>query len=634
MKNKITLGLFSLTLVGQLAYSAVPYHGKNYQFTQPNGDVITLTLTGNDYFAEQRTKSGRLVVYDNQLKGMAYAQVSQDGSQLISTGKLAVQSDNQLPMISTMSQQGLTAAAKGKLALKKRQAMLKVKGDTPLGNTLISTASSSTVTGSLKGLTVIIDFPDKSGSITKSQVEHFLNDLDYHEFGNFQSIRGYFRSVSGGKLDYTNVVTTYYTAKHKKSYYADSSLESSVRSQELIHEALDWLENQQGFDFSTLSTDSQGLIKGLNFFYAGDSDSSWARGLWPHMGGLSPRFCADGVCSNLYQISDMGSRLSIGTFAHESGHLIAGWPDLYDYDGSSLGSVASFGIMGYGSASQTSQLHPVPPVAPLRALAGWDSVTELNPAINANAPQGRLSATSGSNTDYKWSNPANPKEAFYIEAIHRSGQNTEQPDQGLAVWHVDPAGDNSNEWHPYIQMEHADALRDPENNRNYGDNKDLYHEYGEFTASLPNALTSKGTNSLWWNGNESGLNITDVSAPAETISFTVTPGDVTTPTTPTTPSDTVVYTGSLTEKGEKIEPDGNWFQYDGGTIKLALEGPSNTDFDLKIMKWDNQSSWVQVAASEASGSSESITYQAEQGYYYFSVKSYSGSGQYQLSVTK
>ncbi|MEI8634913.1 hypothetical protein P4S72_28460 [Vibrio sp. PP-XX7] len=62
----------------------------------------------------------------------------------------------------------------------------------------------------------------------------------------------------------------------------------------------------------------------------------------------------------------MGDSLSIGTFAHESGHLIADWPDLYDYDGTSLGSVASFGIMGYGSANDRSALHPVPPVAPLR----------------------------------------------------------------------------------------------------------------------------------------------------------------------------------------------------------------------------------------------------------------------------
>ncbi|MEI8634912.1 hypothetical protein P4S72_28455 [Vibrio sp. PP-XX7] len=152
------------------------------------------------------------------------------------------------------------------------------------------------------------------------------------------------------------------------------------------------------------------------------------------------------------------------------------------------------------------------------ALAGWETITELNPALNPNAPQGRLSETSGSNTGYKWSNPSNLKEAFYIEAIHRSGQNTEQPDEGLAIRHVDPSGDNSNEWHPYIQMEHADGRRDPENNRNYGDDGDLYAVYGEFSATLLNA-TSRGTNALWWDGRDSGLSISDISAPAQTISF-------------------------------------------------------------------------------------------------------------------
>ncbi|MEI8634914.1 hypothetical protein P4S72_28465 [Vibrio sp. PP-XX7] len=178
-----------------------------------------------------------------------------------------------------MKKQGLSPAAKAKLVEQKRKAMLHIDGDSPLA--MLSTAAKTTVTGNMKGLTVIIDFPDERGTITQTQVEHFLNDLNYTEFGNAQSIRGYFRSVSGGKLDYTNTVSPYYTAKHNKSYYADSSLESSVRSQELIHEALDWMENQQDFDFSTLTTDSHGLIKGLNFFYAGASNSLLAHGLWP-----------------------------------------------------------------------------------------------------------------------------------------------------------------------------------------------------------------------------------------------------------------------------------------------------------------------------------------------------------------
>ncbi|MEI8634915.1 hypothetical protein P4S72_28470 [Vibrio sp. PP-XX7] len=58
MKIKHSLGLLSLTLLSQYTFSAMPYHEHAYQYTQPNGEVITLTLNGNDYFAEQRTNSG------------------------------------------------------------------------------------------------------------------------------------------------------------------------------------------------------------------------------------------------------------------------------------------------------------------------------------------------------------------------------------------------------------------------------------------------------------------------------------------------------------------------------------------------------------------------------------------------
>ncbi|QTL37329.1 M6 family metalloprotease domain-containing protein [Pseudoalteromonas viridis] len=619
LQSLLAVGALS---VATLAQAAIPYNNTSYEFTQPNGKTITLFLQGNDYYAEQRTADGRLVIYDKALKGMAYAQVSADGRELVSTGQLV--GGLTTPRASTVGkpQAGLTDLAKAAQVEKMRAHMLGEQGG--LHTAMVDTSSPEEISGQVKGLTIIIDFPDERGTITKAQVERFLNDLNYNEFGNAQSVRGYFRSVSGDKLDYTNTVTQYYTAKKNKAYYADSSLSATVRSQELINEALQWLEYQQGFDFSQLTTNSSKQIRGLNIFYAGNSDSAWSKGLWPHMARLSPRFCADGVCTDRYQITDMRASLAIGTFVHESGHLITNWPDLYDYDGSSEGSVASFGVMGYGAIGTTNRYKPTPPVAHFRAIAGWDTVTELNPAINANAPSGRLSHTSDSGTSYKWTNPANSNEAFYIEAIHKSGQNSEQLDQGLAIWHVDSRGTNSNEWYPYIQMEHGDGNRDPEYKRNRGDGSDLFDVAGEFTQALPNAQTSRGTNALWWNGSDSGLRISDISDPAQTISFTL---DSATQPDPDT------YTGTLSDKQSAIEPNGSWFQYSGGTIGLTLSGPASADFDLKIEKWLN-GAWQQVAISESPSSTESINYSAGSGYYRFVVYSYSGAGSYTLRVSK
>ncbi|WP_243493281.1 M6 family metalloprotease domain-containing protein [Massilia violaceinigra] len=624
-----------LSLAALTSHAAIPYKGHSYEFRQPGGEMLKIRLDGNDYYAEQRTEDGSLVIYDHAKRGFCYAHVNATGDELVSSGVLATNA--KLRTFSTAQDKrepGLSTAAKARLAKQRYQKMhgrtLELAQKTTSAMMAPSAAATAAVTGQMRGLTVIIDFSDAPGTITKPQVESFLNDASYTGFGNAQSVRGYFLAASGNKLDYSNTVTRYYRAKRPKSYYTDNSLDVGPRAQELIVEALNWVKSSEGFDFSTLSRDSTGHILGLNFFYAGEADSPWSKGLWPHMGWIGEKFCSNGACTGNYQISDMGKQLAIGTFVHESGHLIMGWPDLYDYDGSSQGSVANFCVMGFGGVGYESQYRPTQPVGFLRYLAGWDTAIELNPAINRSAPTGRLSMAANGHSLYRWSNPANAAEAFYVEAIHKSEQNLYQPDQGLAVFHIDPTGTNDTEWKPYIQMEHADGKRDPENNVNQGDANDLYDGVATraFNASVPNALTSKGTNSLWWNGYASGFALSNISVPGKTVSF-----DLGT-ATPTPAAD--VYNGTLAEKGEAIHPS-PWFEYKGGTLGAVLSGPAGTDFDLRLEQWQNNGTtnlWVNVAESAGDASQEALTFKAPAGYYRIVISSYSGAGKYKLSVTK
>lgn len=629
--NRFKYTLLASLLGASQAFASLPYLDQPFDFRQPNGQTITVYVSGNDLVAEQRLASGELVMFDTALKGYTYARISSDGKRLQSTGALVTanvplavntpQQRQQLFAQHRLQQPGLSSTVKAAQVKARQQELGLLTPQLKASSQANTTALPPTV----KGLTVIIQFPDLAGTISKTQVEAFLNDENYNAFGNAQSVRGYFKEVSGGKVDYTNTVTRYYTAKRNKAYYTDNSQSSSVRSMELITEALNWLEKTEGFDFSTLTTNSSKQILGLNFFYAGESDSAWSKGLWPHMGGLSPQFCADGVCTSRYQITNMGTTMAIGTFVHESGHLLFGWPDLYDYDGSSEGSVASFCLMGYGAIGAQSKFKPTPPVGVLRNLAGWDTATELNPRLNSSAPSGRLSHTSGTHQLYKWSNPANTKEAFFIEAIDQQGQQQYQPDAGLAIWHVDPSGDNSNEWKPYIQMEHADGKRDPENKRNRSDATDLYdgNTTAEFNKNVPNALTSKGTNALWWNGSDSGLAISQIDTPASTIAFTVASAS----------SSGEQYSGSLTAGGQAIQPNNSYFQSTGAVIKASLTGPTNANFDLYLQKWQNNA-WANVAQSVSTTSKESLSYTAASGYYRVVIKATTGSGTYQLTLQK
>jgi subtilisin family serine protease len=99
---------------------------------------------------------------------------------------------------------------------------------------------------------------------------------------------------------------------------------------------------------------------------------------------------------------------------------------------------------------------------------------------------------------------------------------------------------------------------------------------------------------------------------------------------------TVTYTGSLSGTGAtQYQPNGSYYySANAGSHVGKLTGPTGTDFDLYLQRW-NGSSWVNVAAAESSTSTESITYSGAGGYYYrWRIYSYAGSGSYTFTLSK
>jgi hypothetical protein len=86
--------------------------------------------------------------------------------------------------------------------------------------------------------------------------------------------------------------------------------------------------------------------------------------------------------------------------------------------------------------------------------------------------------------------------------------------------------------------------------------------------------------------------------------------------------------GTLYSGGNATVPSSpGYVQGGAGTYQATLSGPSTADFDLHLFKW-NGASWVQVAKSDGSTSSESMNYNGTAGYYALQVRAYSGSGSY------
>ncbi len=88
------------------------------------------------------------------------------------------------------------------------------------------------------------------------------------------------------------------------------------------------------------------------------------------------------------------------------------------------------------------------------------------------------------------------------------------------------------------------------------------------------------------------------------------------------------YNGSLSYTGaEAYQPNGTYYYNYGGSQKGYLQGPSGTDFDLYLLKW-NGSGWSTVGQGTSPTSTESVNYSGTAGYYTWRIHSYSGSGSY------
>ena len=110
-------------------------------------------------------------------------------------------------------------------------------------------------------------------------------------------------------------------------------------------------------------------------------------------------------------------------------------------------------------------------------------------------------------------------EYFIIENRNKTGRDASLPDSGLAIWHIDELGDNSNEQmtktsHYECSLMQADGKNDLEKRVNNGDTNDLYDK----TINKRFSNTTM-PNSKWWDGTSSKLEIFDVGPAGKNVKF-------------------------------------------------------------------------------------------------------------------
>jgi len=534
-------GIFVVTLAS-IALCA-PHGGEIYELSQPNGSTVQVKVYGDEYYQYVETLDGYTVIRNPQSGWIEYAVTNEDDSEFVGTGVVyddKANTDPYHPVFEAFARKAAEANGKqGKLdnnkpfidkkkRLRKESARQKafdnmkqidprkyaaLTGDTSVqASQDISPAgdiSAAPVTGAVIGLTILIDFSDQPATISQSEIEKYCNQPGYTGFNNAGSVYDYFYDVSNGKLQYTNYVTAYYRAKNPKSYY-EGDCSSWGKSSELINEAVRNLD-AKGFDFRILSLTGS-RVRALNIFYAGNPSCGWSKGLWPHKSWWSGYTTNEGVTFGDYQMSNIGSSPSIYVFCHENGHMVCGYPDLYDYGGESSG-VGNFCLM----CGRPNDRKPVPPCGYLRSTTGWETVIDIT-----NDPAGTLRQhTANTNVSLKYTNPNNSKEFFMIESRLKTGRSEVLPAEGLLIWHVDEDGSNNNQEmtpasHYKVSLEQADGAFHLEKNNNSGDSND------SFRAGYKNQFDDyTSPSSRWWSGAVSGLSLTQISAVSGQMSFVV-----------------------------------------------------------------------------------------------------------------
>jgi M6 family metalloprotease-like protein len=500
---------------------SMPFFGKQFTFTQPDGTHLDVRGWGNQHHAVFETLDGYTIVENPATRFYEYATQSSDGKDLRPLGvrvgaidprRLGLRSrmrpkvtgNKVSPMVSNGLVRGRSRWEVRRLEAKARlQAMMTMRGVQP------APPQRPTV-GDFTGLCLLVQFPDVPGTIKREEVESFCNKKGYKGFGNKGSVYDYFKDVSAGKLRYTNIVAHYYTAQHPRAYYTDETVAQPIRTVELIKEALAWLQ-AKGFDFSKVTADSGNYVYATNVFYAGPRVNNWAKGLWPHSYHLTnPVTVAPGKTVYDYQITDMGNELTLGTFCHENGHMICDFPDLYDYGYQSNG-VGYYCLMCAGGIPNPK--NPAHVGAYLKYKAGWStSMTALTNGLKAKAPVGK---------NEFFIHKKSEAEYFLVENRKQSKRDASLPDSGLTVWHIDELGDNSDEQmtpakHYECSLMQADGKNDLEKGINNGDGTDLFRKGGSNKFGI-----TTNPKSQWWDQNASGLEIYNIGPAGANISFTV-----------------------------------------------------------------------------------------------------------------
>ncbi len=344
------------------------------------------------------------------------------------------------------------------------------------------------------------------------------------------SLRHYFWEVSynnlmvntfhyPGTFDGTN---TAYIDEYNRSYYEPYSnanpdgyqgnTERTQREHTLLANAINSITASVS-PFIDVDADDDGFVDAVSFVIYG-TPGDWADLLWPHRWALySQEVYINGsqVYDYLFMLSESWY-FNVGVLSHEFGHVL-GAPDYYHYDGGG----APTPVGGWDVMASNGN----PPQFP-SAFTKWKYFDWIEPIELLESGTYTLNPLSEQeNVMFKIPSSNSETEYFVLEYRKQEGMydtNAPGPRSGLVAYRINTEAGNGNAQGPPDELYVYRPGGDLNNNGNF--------EQAPYSAEYNHVQLNDDTDPTSFlynggNGADGGLNLYNVSAANETVSFTI-----------------------------------------------------------------------------------------------------------------
>jgi immune inhibitor A len=370
--------------------------------------------------------------------------------------------------------------------------------------------------GVLRVAVVLVDFADQQFDSTHDAA-HFEELFFSQGAIATGSVREYFSEVTHGLIDIQGeVVGPLHLPRTLVAYANGESGTGDFRpnARTMARDAATAADPE--LNFTQYDNDGDGFVDAFVIVHAGpgaevtgNPDHIWSH-KWVLEGG---ELAVD--AARIFAYLTVPEDAQIGVCCHELGHLMFGFPDLYDADGSSNG-VGDWCLMGGGSWGDNGR-RPVHPSAWCKANQGWVDVENVSGSSTLSIPDVKTS-----NRVYRlWTNGAVSPEYFLLENRQQTLYDGELPSNGLLIWHIDDnVTTNTNESRYKVTLVQADGQKALEKSPFVGNRGDAGDSYPG-SANNRAFNNSSTPNSRAHNGQATHVAVTEISASGSVMSANV-----------------------------------------------------------------------------------------------------------------